>query len=130
MAQISPLLAALQGAQYTADESPMGIGAMTLAQAAPMLYNPYASTGKNAAYTIGAGLLSGILGGLAKRDANTKNAELFSAMNAMRNSPGDIEGIVQSNPRLANVGLMMMQDQMDKEAERSPTSRVSNTIAI
>lgn len=118
MAQISPLLAALQGAQYTPDESPLGIGAMALGQAAPMLYNPYASTGKNAAYTIGAGLLSGILGGLAKREANTKNAELFSAMNAMRSSPNDIEGIVQSNPRLANVGLMMMQDQMDKQAER------------
>lgn len=118
MAQISPLLAALQGAQYTPDESPLGIGAIALGQAAPMLYNPYASTGKNAAYTIGAGLLSGILGGLAKREANTKNAELFSAMNAMRSSPNDIEGIVQSNPRLANVGLMMMQDQMDKQAER------------
>lgn len=123
MAQISPLLAALQGAQYTPDESPLGIGAMALGQAAPMLYNPYASTGKNAAYTIGAGLLSGILGGLAKRETNTKNAELFSAMTSLRSAaPEQRATIVGENPRLADYGLLL-QEQENMAAQEAALER-------
>ncbi len=116
--QISPLFAALQQAQYTPDENPFGVGAQAIAQASPMLYNPYASTGSNAAYTVGAGLLSGLLGGLAKRESASKNADLFAALNSMRGAaPEEMTGIIQQNPRLSNIGLMMMQDQMDKQAE-------------
>jgi hypothetical protein len=112
------LFKALMESQYGATDSPYGIGAASIASAAPLLYNPYASTGSNIGYTVGAGLLSGLLGGLAKRQAAEENATLFKTANLFRTaSPEEREGIIKENPRLANYGLMYQeQEEAAKQA--------------
>ena len=113
----SELLKALMDSQYGATENPYGIGSIAIGKAAPALYNPYGSTGSNFAYTIGAGLLSGILGGLAKREAANNNAELFKTANLLRTtSPEARSALVEENPRIASYAMQLQEEEAQQKA--------------
>jgi hypothetical protein len=107
------LFKALMDSQYGADENPYGIGATILGTAAPKLFNPYASAGTNAIYTLGSGLLAGLLGHFAKNQAAEENANLFKSARLFRTAePEARDALIEENPRLATYG-MMYQEQED-----------------
>lgn len=73
----NPLLAALLGAQVRPQETPFGVGAEAIGAIAPNLYNPYASTGRNLGAIAGAGLLAGLMGYQARREAEAETRALM-----------------------------------------------------
>lgn len=126
----SSLFEALMANQYTPQESPFGIGAGAIASAAPALYNPYASTGSNAMYGVGAGLLAGLLGGLAKRQARQENADLYKQAFALRSAkPEEVSAIIGENPRLAPFGIAL-QEQRDQRAAEIADLQLKSNIEL
>jgi hypothetical protein len=124
---VSALTQALMGAQFGAEESPWGIGAMALGQSAPLLYNPYKSTGTNLAYTLGAGIVTGLLGGLARRDAATRNAELYDAYSKFSTADPELRSsILKENPRLGSVALALAADERD--TQRSIREKMADNL--
>ena len=73
----NPLLAALLGVNTSPQETVFGQGSNLVAQLVPSLYNPYASQGRNMASIAGAGLLAGLMGYAAKREAEAENRALM-----------------------------------------------------
>lgn len=115
---MSKLLEALMAAQYQPEQDPFGIAGTAIAAGAPGLYNPYASTGRNAIYTGGAALLAGLLGGIAANRTEQRNAELVSQMRGlMRGTPEQREEAVKNNPRLASVVTALQGDEIQRERE-------------
>lgn len=96
------LLQALQGQQYKAAEDPFGIAGTAIASGTPYLYNPYASTGSNAAMTIGGSLLAGLLGGIGKHNAARDNLALSQQAGQLFQLPANERAdFVKQNPRLS-----------------------------
>lgn len=108
---------ALMGAQYKASENPWGMAAGGIGAAAPLLTNPYQSTGKNIGYTVGASLLAGLLGGLAQRQRDQENLTLMSALQTGMSDPGARMEIAKENPRLSSVFNAMQLEEQQRQAE-------------
>jgi hypothetical protein len=124
------LLDAIMGQQYKPTDNAYGIGAAGVVDALPMLSNPYGSTGKNALYTLGGTLLGGILAGYARREADTQNKAMFSQALAMRSmDPVSMEAAISAEPRLANYGSALLEQQQLQEMENAKLER-QNTLDI
>lgn len=79
----NPLLAALLGANVKPEQTMYGIGGQAIAGLTPQLYSPYASPSRNLASIAGAGLLAGLMGYAAKREAEAENRALAPQLSAI-----------------------------------------------
>lgn len=113
------LTKALLESQYSARENPFGIAAQSLALNAGRLSNPYASVGSNAAATIGAALLAGLMGGVARYQTDEDNARLAPLMSQMINTqdPAEREQLASQDQRLRGLAVALSADAMTRRAE-------------
>jgi hypothetical protein len=110
----------LASARYLPSESAWGIGANAVGQVAPLLNNPYASTGSNLGITIGSALFAGLLSGMAKNEANDSNANMFKLAGGAYNVPAaDRASIVEQEPRLAPFVAALNQQERDNAIEQA-----------
>lgn len=110
------LLDAIMGQQYKPTDNAYGIGAAGVVEALPYLNNPYASTGRNALYTLGGTLLGGILASYARREADTQNANLFKTALSMRTmTPDALQSAVESESRLVPYATELLEQQQLQE---------------
>lgn len=133
----SELLNAMMGAQYKAKENPFGIAAQSIAGNAGNLINPYGSVGSNAAATIGAALLAGLLGGVAKSQTETDNADLEPLFKqVLTATPEQRSELVKQNSRLSPiVAALTAQEQaraqeLAQKRQELALSRESKTLEI
>lgn len=114
MAYGEQLLSALSGMRVSPSEDPFGIAAQGIASGIPYLTNPYASTGSNMVSTVGAGLLSALLAGLAKRDAAQENALRTSVMSQyMKATPEEQTALAGKHSYLAPLQTVQMMNELD-----------------
>lgn len=112
------LLSALMGAQYQAKENPFGIAAQSIAANTGNLINPYGSAGSNAAATIGAALLAGLLGGVARSQTQSDNAELSPLLGQMMTAtPEQRQALVQQNDRLSPLANALAAQEMQQKQD-------------
>ena len=112
------LLATLLDTQYKARENPFGLAAQSLASNAGSLVNPYGSVGSNAAASIGAALLAGLLGGVARSQTQSDNAELSPLLNQMMTAtPEQRQALVQQNDRLSPLANALAVAERQQQAE-------------
>jgi len=102
---------------YRAEENPFGIAGQAIAQGAPYLSNPYDSAGKNALYTVGAGLLAGLLGGVARNQTESDNLSLMKDWSTAVKDPTAREAISAKNSRLASAINALQLEEQQREAE-------------
>jgi len=130
----NPLLAALLGAQVRPQETPFGVGAEAIGAIAPNLYNPYASTGRNLGAIAGAGLLAGLMGYQARREAEAETRALMPRVSELlaASSPeaiGQLAGAEGFPSQLNNLAVQLMQQRMqqqgDLEAEIAKSRRLA-----
>ena len=115
MASGSELLQALMGSQYTANENPFGIAAQAVGQSAPLLINPYSSGSKNIATSIGAGLLAGLLGGIAKNQTIADNAAFAPLRNEyITATPERQAELLRQNNRLAQLDSVLAANRLER----------------
>lgn len=114
------LLQALQGSLVAPTNSMAGIGATTIAQSIPALTNPYASTSSNMGVTLGAGLLSGLLAGYARRDAAEQNAAVTPVIGQIMQSsdPAERMALAAGNPRLSPLVQALAFEDYSRKAKR------------
>lgn len=79
----NPLLQALLGVNVTPQETLFGQGAQTMGTLMPNVYSPYVSPGRNLASIAGAGLLAGLMGYAAKREAEAENRALAPQLSSI-----------------------------------------------
>lgn len=79
----NPLLAALLGVNVKPEQTMYGIGGQAIAGLTPQLYSPYASPSRNLASIAGAGLLAGLMGYAAKREAEAENRALAPQLSSI-----------------------------------------------
>lgn len=79
----NPLLQAMLGVNVTPQETLFGQGAQTIGTMMPNVYSPYASPGRNIASIAGAGLLAGLMGYAARREAEAENRALAPQFSAI-----------------------------------------------
>jgi soluble lytic murein transglycosylase-like protein len=121
------LLDAIMGQQYRPTDNAYGIGAAGVVDALPMLNNPYASTGKNALYTLGGTLLGGVLANYARRESDANNAAMFKTALGLRGlSPTAMESAVSREPRLANYASALLEQQQLQELENVKLEQQNN----
>lgn len=85
--------------QFSANEDPFGLAASAIAQSAPALYNPYASTGSNVGVALGSALLAGLLGGIANNRTESRNDEFFKLGTQLYDmTPSERASLLESNP--------------------------------
>lgn len=114
---MSPILEAINNALYRPQDSTLGITAGVLGQSAPALYNPYASTGSNLGYVGGSALLAGLLGGVAKHQANQRNiAQLGATQQLLNATPEQRAGLVAQNSRLGPILAALQAREEDQRA--------------
>lgn len=114
----SELLNAMMGAQYKAKENPFGIAAQSIAGNAGNLINPYGSVGSNAAATIGAALLAGLLGGVAKSQTESDNAALTPMVGQLLSaSPEERMSIAKQDSRLSPIVAALAAQEMAQKQE-------------
>lgn len=133
----SELLNAMMGAQYKAKENPFGIAAQSIAGNAGNLINPYGSVGSNAAATIGAALLAGLLGGVAKSQTESDNAALTPMVGQLLSaSPEERMSIAKQDSRLSPiVAALTAQEQaraqeLAQKRQELALGRESKTLEI
>lgn len=117
MALGNALLQAITGSMYKPEENPFGIAGQAIAQGAPYLSNPYGSAGKNALYTVGAGLLAGLLGGVARNQTESDNLALMKDWSTAVQDPTAREAISAKNSRLASAINALQLEEQQREAE-------------
>lgn len=110
---------ALLQSRYQARENPFGIAAQSLALNAGRIVNPYGSTGSNAAASIGAALLAGLMGGVARYQTDNDNAELAPVAQRLLTTqdPTEQAQMVQEHPRLAGLVAALSAEQNRRAAE-------------
>lgn len=133
MAYGEQLLSALSGMQYKPMDDPYGMAAAGIAQGIPSLNNPYASTGSNMVNTIGAGLLSALLAGFAKNEAQQENADraLVQQQYFKTTDPTERAKLVGEHSYLAPLQSVDFMNQMDisnKVTELEKTKAVTNRL--
>lgn len=113
------LTEALLSSRYQARENPFGIAAQSLALNAGRIVNPYGSTGSNAAASIGAALLAGLMGGVARYQTDNDNAELAPVAQRLlaTSDPAAQAQMVQEHPRLAGLVAALSAEQNRRAAE-------------
>lgn len=134
MATGSELLQALMGLQTSPSQEGTGIAAQAIANASPLLVNPYASTGSNVASTLGAGLVAALLGGLARNEAASDNAAIMPLANEYLGANPDRQAeLLRQQPKLANLQGVMLSNALDrasKVADLKATLPVENQFAV
>lgn len=133
MAYGEQLLSALSGMQYKPMDDPYGMAAAGIAQGIPSLNNPYASTGSNMVNTIGAGLLSALLAGFAKNEAQQENADraLVQQQYFKTTDPTERAKLVGEHSYLAPLQSVDFMNQMDisnKVTELEKTKAITNRL--
>jgi hypothetical protein len=103
------------------DELTGALGA-GVAQSLPSLVNPYGSTGANLASVLGGGLLAGLFGYSARKEAERKNAEMLPVMMDLMSArdTGAISNVLKTSPygeRLAPIGLQRMTALEEAQAQ-------------
>ena len=115
MADPSTLLQALQSSYYKPSEMSAGIASQAIAGGIPALYNPYASSGSNFGVTLGAGLLSGLLGGYARSVAQEENAAMTPLIGQILQAPAsERSGLASSNERLSPLVAALQFNDMER----------------
>jgi hypothetical protein len=121
----SALLKALMNQEYAYKPTDELTGALGLgvAQSLPSLVNPYGSTGANLASVLGGGLLAGLFGYSARKEAERKNAEMLPVMMDLMTArdTGAISNVLKTSPygeRLAPIGLQRMTALEEAKAQR------------
>lgn len=118
----NPLLAALLGVNTSPQETVFGQGSNLVSQLVPSLYNPYASQGRNMASIAGAGLLAGLMGYAAKREAEAENRALMPQVaNLLKAGTADdiaaLAGAEGFSPKLAPLAKQLMVGQYTAQQE-------------
>ena len=108
---------------YTPKESLSGALASGIGGSLPALVNPYGSTGSNLAAVLGGGLLAGLFGYSAKKEAEQKNAEMMPVMMDLLQAKdtGTIADILKTSPygqRLSPIGISRMSALEEAQAKR------------
>lgn len=126
----NPLLQALLGVNVTPQETLFGQGAQTMGTLMPNVYSPYVSPGRNLASIAGAGLLAGLMGYAAKREAEAENRALAPQLSSILSAqtPEELSTLASAegfSKRLLPVAQQMMlqrltqqQTAAEKAAER------------
>lgn len=126
----NPLLQALLGVNVTPQETLFGQGAQTMGTLMPNVYSPYVSPGRNLASIAGAGLLAGLMGYAAKREAEAENRALAPQLSSILSAqtPEELSTLAGAEgfpSRLMPVAQQMMiqrltqqQTAAEKAAER------------
>jgi len=93
----NPFLAQLLGVNTSPYDTTYGQLSEAIGAATPRLVNPYASPGRNLASVAGAGLLAGLLGYQAKREAETENRAVLPQLTALlgAKSPEEMATLTQ-----------------------------------
>ena len=120
----SALLKALMNQEYAYEPTDELTGALGLgiAKSLPSLVNPYGSTGANLASVLGGGLLAGLFGYSARKEAERKNAEMLPVMMDLMTArdTGVISNVLKTSPygeRLAPIGLQRMTALEEAKAQ-------------
>lgn len=125
----NPFLAQLLGVNTSPYDTTYGQLSEAIGAATPRLVNPYASPGRNLASVAGAGLLAGLLGYQAKREAETQNRAVLPQLTALlgAKSPEEITALAGAEtfpsrlvPFAQQTLLTRLQQQQsaaEKEAE-------------
>ncbi len=115
MADPTTLLQALQSSYYKPSETSAGITSQVLASSIPALYNPYASSGSNFGVTLGAGLLSGLLGGYARSVAQEDNAAMTPLIGQILQAPAsERSALAAGNERLSPLVAALQFNDMER----------------
>jgi len=111
------LLSAIMDSRYSAKENPWGIAAQSLAANTGRIVNPYGSTGSNAASTIGAALLAGLLGGVARYQTQEDNARIQPMIEQMMTaSPEQRADLVAQDRQLSGLAAALAANDMQQQA--------------
>lgn len=107
--------------------TPYGLAAMSLAQTAPKLINPYGSWQSNLAVGLGSILAASLLGYQAKQDAMEENAALQPLITKalQTQSLGDIDALLATpeGQMLGPVGTKLKMSLLEKQAEQATQQR-------
>lgn len=110
------LLSAIMDSRYSAKENPWGIAAQSLAANTGRIVNPYGSTGSNAASTIGAALLAGLLGGVARYQTQEDNARIQPMIEQMMTAaPEQRAELIKQDPQLSGLAAALAANQMQQQ---------------
>lgn len=124
----NPLLAALLGAQVSPRENLYGMGAEAIGTVTPNLYSPYASPGRNLASVAGAGLLAGLLGYQARREAEAESRALMPRVTELlgAESPeaiGQLAGAEGFPSRLSPLAQQLMLSKATQQSDEQAQLR-------
>jgi hypothetical protein len=112
----NPFLAQLLGVNTSPYDTTYGQLSEAIGAATPRLVNPYASPGRNLASVAGAGLLAGLLGYQAKREAEAENRAVLPQLTALlgAKSPEEMATVTQQEAfpnRMLPLAQQMMLSQ-------------------
>lgn len=115
MATGASLLNALMGVSEGVPESPYLTAARSISST--NVSNPYASSGSNLAYGLGAGLLSALIGGYGVRETQRERREAMAGAREMLGGVDDAraESLITQYPTLQNVYAAKALEDADKE---------------
>lgn len=129
----NPLLQALLGVNVTPQETLFGQGAQTMGTLMPNVYSPYVSPGRNLASIAGAGLLAGLMGYAAKREAEAENRALAPQLSAILsaqtpeelNTLAGAEGFPSRLMPLAQQMMLQRLTQQQTAAEKAAEAKLA-----
>ena len=130
----NPLLQALLGVNVTPQETLFGQGAQTIGTMMPKVYSPYVSPGRNLASIAGAGLLAGLMGYAARREAEAENRALAPQLSAILSAqtPEELSTLSSAEgfpsrlmPVAAQLTQQRIQQQSDLRAEIAKAQRLA-----
>jgi hypothetical protein len=118
----NPFLAQLLGVNTSPYDTTYGQLSEAIGGATPRLVNPYASPGRNLASVAGAGLLAGLLGYQAKREAETENRAVLPQLTALlgAKSPEEMAMVTQQEAfpsRMLPLAQSLMLNQYTAQQE-------------
>lgn len=116
----APIQTSLQNALYGYSDSPFNIAARGITSAAPFMYSPFNSSGRNLAVGVGSGLLAALLGGIGQNSTDARNKALLNAANEYSAATPELRNsIIEANPRLAAFGAATQAEErrLQQEAE-------------
>lgn len=88
------ILEALAATRKSPSENAFGIGAQTIAGMTPNLINPYGSTASNIGIVAGSGILSALLAGLARNEADRQNTEFAPVLSKFMSGSPEEQGLL------------------------------------
>lgn len=126
MSDGTDLLKAILGLQETPKDSSLGQAGALLDAQASELYKPNVSSSRNLRYTVGTKLLGSVLNGLAQRQINNDNAEMYSKVqNLISADDAQRAALIQQTPELTKLGSVIQARQLNSALDaQEQTSQI------